>query len=88
MEYTKLKENDEMTTTERNTIRELEAKGYEQVLHTATKNMHDCFKLNIEEAKAIAADLRTQGHKARIVGPNPYHFPFRVYVKKAEVVHA
>lgn len=71
-----------MTTTERNTIRELEAKGYEQVLSHGNKSMHDCFNLNREEAKAIAEELRKEGHKARIVGPNPYDFPFRVYVKK------
>lgn len=76
-----------MTNTERSTINKLEADGYEQLYHDeftgVFTTMHQSFNLNRKEAKAVAEVYRSNGYKARMVGPNPYDFPFRVYVKKA-----
>ncbi len=75
-----------MTNTERNTINELEKKGYEQLFRDeftgVFTSMHQGFNLNRKEAKAVAEVYRANGYRARMVGPNPYDFPFRVYVKK------
>lgn len=74
-----------MTNTERNMIRKLEDDGYEQLLRDEITGVFEpkgCFNLNRKEAKAVAGVYRSNGYKARMVGPNPYDFPFRVYVKK------